>query len=663
MNIWHARPFVPLLLIEALIFVIPHDMRAWIIPCISCLLWVIYAIRRFYLHIKWDFIPYFFLCVICLTTDITFHELFYQSTIAPIDSRQIDFQLIVKEVQRSGKNKIIASFQAEDREQLILLTFPSDFEVADLRSGDIINADLQVQGLHLEPSADAFDYDRYLLHQHILYTGKVSAICKLPNSVRHRSMIPDAQSMSLLLKKNIHCAIRDSATAGLMIAILLGDRAEVSENIESQFIASGTAHILAVSGMHIGMLYAILNFIFRKGKKENKRRLLFSQISILLAIWLFAWITGLGVSVERAAIMFTLSEIGRWFRRKPDPVNILCATAFLILASDPCMLYDAGLQLSFWAVMSILLFYPVMQRAYYTGSKWINYFLDTTYVSLSVQCLVTPVSIFYFQAFPTYFLISNLYWVPVSFALMLCGLLIMLLPFIPLLTGVAGACCVIGITQGLNLFEQIQNWPFPQLSELPMDLVQAVVLIASFICIHQWIMLKHMYWLFCCILLLCFFNIQPVIRHALTSSNVEIVLYNKRFDPVMDIRNGGVIYSYRSPELATSGETYYEKSHSLCTVKIIPNSFNQCELLRVGNDKNQWIIALDSIPNDKTLPLILFIHRKKFSKEEIQQSNAKSVMVLHHTNAVIRNYYQQRENECKNLLHWAPNKNTIIQLN
>jgi len=663
MNIWHARPFVPLLLIEALIVVIPHDIRPYMILSLSCFLVMIYTFRKFYLHIRRDATPYIMLCVICLTTNITIHELFYQSTIAPIDSRQIDFRMVVKEVQRSGKNKIIASFDAEDREQLILLNFPSDFDVADLRSGNIINADIQVSGIHLEPSADAFDYDRYLLHQHILYTGRVNAICKLQNSERHHGMIPDATSMSLLLKNNIHYAIKDSVTAGLMIAILLGDRAEVSGKIEDQFIASGTAHILAVSGMHIGMLYAILSFIFRKGKKTIKSRLPYRQILIILAIWLFAWVTGLGVSVHRAALMFTLSETGRWFGRKPDPVNILCATAFLILAGDPCMLYDAGLQLSFWAVMSILLFYPVLQRTYYTGSKLINYFLDTIYVSLSVQCLVTPVSIFYFHTFPTYFLISNLYWVPVSFALMLCGLLIMLLPFIPFLPGMAGTCCVVGITQGLRLFEKIQQWPFPQLSELPMDFVQAVALIASFICIHQWIMLRQLFWLFFCIILLCFFNIQPVIRHVLACRNIEIALYRRNLDPVMDIMEGDVIYSFRNPALASSGETYFEKSHPFCKVNIIQTRFKQGELVHVGHDKNQWIVALDSIPNDNTWPLMLLIYRKKFSSEELQSSKAKRIVILPRTNAVTRNYYQQRENEGLNHLQWAPNKNIIIQLN
>jgi len=246
---------------------------------------------------------------------------------------------------------------------------------------------------------------------------------------------------------------------------------------------------------------------------------------------------------------------------------------------------------------------------------------------------------------------------------MLCGLLIMLLPFIPFLPGMAGTCCVVGITQGVHLFEQIQHWPFPQLSELPMDLVQAVTLIASFICIHQWIMLRHMFWLFFCIILLCFFNIQPVIRHVFAYRNIEIALYRRNLDPVMDIMEGDVIYSFRNPALATSGETYFEKSHPFCNVNIIQTHPNEGELVYIGHGKNQWIVALDSIPNDNTWPLMLLICRKKFSCEELQSSKAKRIMILHRTNAVIRNYYQQRENEGFNLLEWAPNKNIIVQLN
>lgn len=85
--------------------------------------------------------------------------------------------------------------------------------------------------------------------------------------------------------------------------------------------------------------------------------------------------------------------------------------------------------------------------------------------------------------------------------------------------------------------------------------------------------------------------------------------------------------------------------------------------MHVGHDKNQWIVALDSIPNDNTWPLMLLIYRKKFSSEELQSSKAKRIVILPRTNAVTRNYYQQRENEGLNHLQWAPNKNIIIQLN
>ena len=185
------------------------------------------------------------------------------------------------------------------------------------------------------------------------------------------------------------------------------------------------------------MLYVIVSFIFRFIPLPKKFKWIKSVLTIL-SIWCFAFICGGGASIIRAVVMFTLWEIGIHLKKYADSINILCATAFIMVVLDPCTLFDIGFQLSVAAVLSIILFQS-FQKIWHGSNKITNHIAENLWITISVQILIIPLTLYYFHQFPTYFIPANIIWIPLSFLLMVCGLMIIvtagLIPTIAIIFG------------------------------------------------------------------------------------------------------------------------------------------------------------------------------------------------------------------------------------
>ncbi len=194
----------------------------------------------------------------------------------------------------------------------------------------------------------------------------------------------------------------------LVKALVLGLRDELDGDQRNAFVRSGTIHVLAVSGTHVGFIYAMLLFIFRwwgGGWKARFGRGLF----ILLALWGYAGLTGAHPSVLRATIMFSLFTVAGMSSRRAEPLNSLFAAALVLLLWDPHMLIEIGFQLSFLAVLGIILFLGPIERLWVPNNKWIGHIWTLTAMSISAQLLTTPLSVYLFRAFPIWFLPANLF--------------------------------------------------------------------------------------------------------------------------------------------------------------------------------------------------------------------------------------------------------------
>jgi len=220
---------------------------------------------------------------------------------------------------------------------------------------------------------------------------------------RLKNMLPDEQSFAI-------------ATA-----ISFGYVNEIDKDTRQIFAATGCSHILSISGLHFAVIYSILNFMF-SFLGNNRRGRIVRQLIILPLLWIFAFFTGMPPSVTRAVIMITIWGIGNAFLFRALTINTVGAAAFFMLLYNPFNLYSVGFQLSFLAVLAILLINPYLTSLYHSRNPIINYVWELSCTSTSAQLGTAPLSIYYFHQFPLLYLISNIFAIPLT------GILLLLMP-------------------------------------------------------------------------------------------------------------------------------------------------------------------------------------------------------------------------------------------
>ena len=189
-------------------------------------------------------------------------------------------------------------------------------------------------------------------------------------------------------------------------ALILGDRSFLDSETTSAFGNSGAMHVLAVSGLHIGIILQLILYLL-KGFSQllTRKRALFIA---LLFIWIYTIISGLSASVLRATFMFTVLTVSQMFGKNYNPLNGLFFTGFVLLLFNPLFLFDIGFQLSFLAMIGIFWFYKPISKSWYVKNKWLRKIWEGTAVGLAAQLLTAPLTLYYFHQFPNYFILTNI---------------------------------------------------------------------------------------------------------------------------------------------------------------------------------------------------------------------------------------------------------------
>jgi len=204
---------------------------------------------------------------------------------------------------------------------------------------------------------------------------------------------------------------------GVVAAMTLGEKSQLDRGLKDTYSQVGAAHILALSGLHLMIIYSVISLFM-----VWRRFRFLSQIVIILAIWAFAFLVGMSPSVVRSAFMISIYALLSLGYRERMSVNTLAFVAIVMLLCNPQSLFDIGFQLSFMAVLAILLFNPlfakmiplhVLQRHRLLNGLW-----GMTTVSLSAQLGTAPLIVYYFGRFPTYFLLSNYVVIPLATAIL-----------------------------------------------------------------------------------------------------------------------------------------------------------------------------------------------------------------------------------------------------
>ena len=303
---------------------------------------------------------------------------------------------------------------------------------------------------------DEFDYARFLLRHQVsaignVHTGKWRRISQdAIHSFRQKAF--DCRERVLAIYRHLGFQGDDFA---VLSALTVGYKEGLSEDIRETYSISGASHVLALSGLHIGFLYALLWFCLRWLPGRWRAMAVLRTLLIIAFLWGFAFFTGLSASVVRSVFMFSLFALSGLSRRKNFSLNTLSAVAFFMLLCRPVWLFDVGFQLSFCAVTAILLLQPRIYR-WFPGvhSRIGHYLCSLMSVSIAAQIGTAPLVLLYFSRFSTHFLLTNLLVIPlVSFIMYTTVIMLLFTLYFPLQSIIA-----IGVKWLIGLLNSCVRW-------------------------------------------------------------------------------------------------------------------------------------------------------------------------------------------------------------
>ena len=240
-------------------------------------------------------------------------------------------------------------------------------------------------------------------------------------------------------------------------ALILGDKSLLDTEVKNSFTNTGAMHVLAVSGLHVGIIMQILMVFFGFFTKWINRK---TAILIVVGImWIYAVLTGLSPSVLRAVFMFSVLVLAQVSGKQHDSVNSLFFTAFIIFLFDPYTLFDIGFQLSFLAMLGIFLFYGQIDELIYIENKWIRKIWQGTAIGFAAQLMTTPLSLYYFHQFPNYFVLTNIGLMASSGLILGLGIFIFSVAWLKPLAKFSGLILGLIIYISLLFIEWVESLP------------------------------------------------------------------------------------------------------------------------------------------------------------------------------------------------------------
>ncbi|MCF8370401.1 MAG: ComEC family competence protein [Bacteroidales bacterium] len=353
----------------------------------------------------------------------------------------------ISEEPTSGKNslKVIVDLQAvleagklNPVVEKVMLYLPPGPAADAMKYGDKLFFNASLQAVKSRGNPGEFDYATFLKREGIYRTAFVGNGKFLQEGGFGGNRLI---RFALQCRRKLLYSYREYGLSGQELAIVsaltIGYKEDLSEPTRKAFSDSGAMHILAVSGLHVGIIQLILNLLL-VFLDRNKKAKIAKAFIIILALWFYALITGLSPSVTRAAMMFSLIQIGISFQKDIIIFNIVAATALVVLLFYPLLLFDIGFQFSYLALSGILFFYPKIYPLV-RSKVWI---IDKTWAlmvaSFSAQLSLAPLSIFYFGQFPNYFLLTNLVAIPSAFFIIVVAVALFAFSFVDFLASAFG---------------------------------------------------------------------------------------------------------------------------------------------------------------------------------------------------------------------------------
>lgn len=403
----------------------------------------------------------------------------FEIEISEILNQRGDYQKLYAEIK-----SVVDSSDSRQRCTGKILVYLEHDSTSTFLPGDklLISGNIKPVSAPLNP--DDFDYQYYLSVKDIHHRVYVRQNQYLIIEKSKNSLLGLAHQLKMACNKRLRQDIRKRENFGVAEALLLGYKYDIDNTTNQIFARTGTLHVLAVSGMHVGLIYGLLTWLC--GAFANFRNSKYVKFGIIISgIWAYAIVSGLGASILRAVVMFSCISLAQISGRKTNTINLLAASACILFLNDPLCLYDPGFQLSYSAVAGIILVYPLFKKYCYSKYKILKYIKELLALTVSAQVFTLPFSIYYFGQFPNLFLVANLFIIPLTTILIFSLIILVIVPS-GTISQTLGYWIEKGLTLNYSFAEYISNSDISVTEQLYINKIEAglILLLAGCITLY-----------------------------------------------------------------------------------------------------------------------------------------------------------------------------------
>lgn len=471
------------------------------------------------------------------------------------------------------------------------------------------------------PFPGAFDGESYWENKGITYAGFVDAGQAVPIGVAEGGILGFFEKCRLKAEEYFDENL-PSRESGLMKALVLGNKQGLEQETLHDFSRAGAMHILAVSGLHVGILFALLLYVLGLFPKYiSKYTGFFIALFVLI---LYACISGGSASIFRAVFMFGLLGFGKVIGRSMKSVNLLFFSAFILVLWNKDYLYDLGFQLSYLAVLGILLFYNKVVHLWYVKTKLLRRLWEGTAIGIAATILTFPLTVYVFHQFPVYFVLTNLLLMFLTELLLIAGLIFLLLCSVGWAFGWAGWLLKGGVKGMLWVVEWVSSLPYAVAEGFDLKGWEVFLLLSLLLLVLWALYSKRMV-----LLHLTCFGVFLVLggmqwKRWQNAQVCEMVLFPAN-SPLVSLKIQGKSFVFYTDQRKQKKLHYFLEAYG----KVRPSEVHWCLLepnkrMEVHTDYGKWAIenkkkVVEIITSNKTilLPMREAVFEKVSKHEEI----------------------------------------------
>ncbi len=382
-------------------------------------------------------------------------------------------------------SKLVSNGRIKKVKGNLLVYFKKDSSSLRLSYGDELMLNVKPKTIP-EPIIGQFNYKRYLIWHQVFER----AYCKsnqwiLIRSHQGSSFLSWIYDWRREISNILKSTFKNKDEYAVANALLIGDDNDIDSDLMSAYTASGTLHVLSVSGMHVGVIYLLLAFVLGRLEKQKNLRNIYYPLIIIL-VWLYGILSGSSASVLRAAAMLTIVVFGKWINAKSSMYSSLCVSLFALLLYNPFLITETGLQLSYLAVFGIVYLHPKIYKSWSPPMWLVHKGWELTSISIAAQMVTAPLGFLVFGQFPNYFIIANLIVIPATTIAIYLTILQVLFKDVLMLEKII-IFCNTEIIAFVNRFViYLETWPGAVTKDVFINIYQCVLLYCILFFFIRW---------------------------------------------------------------------------------------------------------------------------------------------------------------------------------